>query len=60
MNHNILRPVDMMQPLSDYQLAEEMIKEEMLVMLHNDAIESPTLNQCGVPAGAKKPASAAL
>lgn len=61
MNHNILRPVDMMQqPLSDYQLAEEMIKEEMLVMLHNDAIDTPTLNQCGVPAGAKKPANAAL
>jgi len=59
MNHNILRPVDMMQPLNDYQQAEEMIKEEMLVMLHHDVITDPTLNQCGIPAGSKKPAKMA-
>lgn len=47
MNHNILRPVDMMttQPLNDYQKAEEMIKEEMLTMLHNDSIKDPSWNQ---------------
>lgn len=56
MNHNILRPVDMVQPLSDYQQAEELIKEEMLVMLHHDVLTDPTLNQCGIPAGSKKPA----
>ena len=58
MNHNILRPVDMVQPLSDYQQAEELIKEEMLVMLHHDVLTDPTLNQCGIPAGWKKPANA--
>lgn len=48
MNHNILRPADMMQqPLSDYQRAEEMIKEEMLLMLHNDCLVDPTINQLG-------------
>ena len=57
MNHNILRPVDMYQPLSDYQKAEEMIKEEMLKMLHHDLISDPTLNQCGIPSGGKKPNS---
>jgi pre-mRNA-splicing factor CDC5/CEF1 len=57
MNHSILRPADMMQPLNEYQKAEELIKEEMLVMLHHDALYDPTLNQCGVPAGAKIPAN---
>lgn len=58
MNHNILRPVDMVQPLSDYQQAEELIKEEMLVMLHHDILTDPTLNQCGFPAGVKPKANA--
>lgn len=53
MNHNVLRPIDMQQPLTDYQRAEEMIKEEMLAMLHHDCLSDPTLNQLG-PA-AKKP-----
>lgn len=57
MNHNILRPADMMQTLNDYQKAEEMIKEEMLLMLHFDALKNPSLNQCGVPVGSKKPAN---
>lgn len=48
MNHNILRPAEMMQqPLSDYQRAEEMIKEEMLMMLHHDSLVDPTPNQLG-------------
>lgn len=55
MNHNILRPVEMKQPLSDYQQAEELIKQEMLIMLHHDVLTDPTLNQCGIPAGSKKP-----
>jgi pre-mRNA-splicing factor CDC5/CEF1 len=57
MNHNILRPADLAQPLSEYQKAEEMIKEEMLIMLHHDALYDPTLNQCGIPAGSKIPAN---
>jgi len=59
MNHNILRPAEMTQPLSDYQQAEELIKEEMLIMLHHDVITDPTLNQCGIPAGSKRPATMA-
>ncbi len=55
MNHNILRPADMVQPLSDYQKAEELIKEEMLIMLHHDVLYDPTLNQCGIPAGVRVP-----
>jgi len=57
MNHNILRPTDMVQPLNSYQQAEELIKEEMLIMLHNDVLTDPTLNQCGIPTGYKKPAN---
>ena len=49
----------MTQPLSDYQQAEELIKEEMLIMLHHDVITDPTLNQCGIPAGSKRPATMA-
>jgi pre-mRNA-splicing factor CDC5/CEF1 len=65
MNHNILRPAEMVanQPLTDYQKAEELIKQEMLVMLHHDAISDPTLNQCGIPVGssmAKKQNQTAL
>ena len=57
-NHNILRPADMAQPLTDYQKAEEMIKEEMLIMLHFDALRNPTENQCGlVQNGPKKTAA---
>lgn len=47
MNQNILRPADMQQPLSEYQRAEEMIKEEMLMMLHHDSLVDPTSNQLG-------------
>lgn len=45
-NDNILRPADLAQPLSDYQKAEEMIKQEMLTMLHFDALRNPGQNQC--------------
>jgi pre-mRNA-splicing factor CDC5/CEF1 len=57
MNQNIMRPADMLPQLNEYQLAEEMIKEEMLIMLHHDALYNPTLNQCGLPIGVKKPAN---
>ncbi|CAF0824007.1 unnamed protein product [Brachionus calyciflorus] len=53
-NHNILRPADLAQPLNDYQKAEEMIKEEMLLMLHFDALKNPSLNQCGYGNNSKK------
>lgn len=58
-NHSIIRPAEIVQAksLSDYQEAEEMIKKEMLIMLHNDALNNPTLNQCGIPIGSKKPAT---
>ena len=39
-------------------MAEELIKEEMLVMLHHDALADPTFNQCGIPAGARRPVKA--
>jgi pre-mRNA-splicing factor CDC5/CEF1 len=52
MNHSILRPADIIQ--NDYQLAEELIKREMLTMLHHDALFDPALSQCGIPAGDKK------
>jgi pre-mRNA-splicing factor CDC5/CEF1 len=53
MNHSILRPADIIQ--NDYQLAEELIKREMLTMLHHDALYDPAMSQCGIPAGTKKP-----
>lgn len=41
-------------PLSDQQKAEELIKREMLVMLHNDAAYNPTEAQLGIAPGSKK------
>ena len=52
-NHNILRPVGMTQPLNEYQKAEEMIKKEMLVMLHYDALKNPIMSQFGMTNGSK-------
>lgn len=54
MNHSILRPADMIQPLSEYQKAEEMIKEELLLMLHHDALTDPSMNQYGIAPSVKK------
>ena len=34
-------------PLNDLQRAEEMIKREMIVMMHHDCLETPTLAQQG-------------
>ena len=47
MNHAVLRPVHADPPLNDLQKAEEMIKREMIVMMHQDCLETPTLAQQG-------------
>ena len=39
--------------LTDLQKAEELIKREMLVMLHHDCLETPTSAQMGEAAGKK-------
>jgi len=46
-NHAVLRPLNSDPPLTDLQRAEEMIKREMLVMMHHDALETPTFAQQG-------------
>ncbi len=33
-----------MEPLSDLQLAEELIKQEMITMLHHDCLHHPSAN----------------
>jgi pre-mRNA-splicing factor CDC5/CEF1 len=53
-NYTILRPADLATPLTELQKAEEMIKKEMLVMIHYDSIQTPTLIQCGLPSNSKK------
>ncbi|KAK7108189.1 cell division cycle 5-like protein [Littorina saxatilis] len=42
-------------PLTELQKAEELIKEEMLTMMHYDALYSPTPQQLGIAPGSKKP-----
>jgi len=44
-NMSVLRPQDMYPDLNAYQVAEEMIKEEMLKMIRNDVVAFPNLNQ---------------
>merc|ERR550532_164062 len=41
-------------PLNELQKAEELIKREMILMLHHDCLESPTLAQMGGRDKAKK------
>lgn len=41
MNETILRPVSVEPPLTELQKAEEMIKREMITMLHYDAAHHP-------------------
>ena len=43
MNESVLRAKD--QKLNGLQEAEEMIKREMLIMLHYDAVNYPAENQ---------------
>jgi len=52
MNHAVLRPIHADPPLNDLQRAEEMIKREMILMMHHDCLETPTLAQQGA-AGSK-------
>ncbi|CAF0819963.1 unnamed protein product [Didymodactylos carnosus] len=40
-NHTILRPATIEAPMNDLQKAEELIKQEMLVLLHYDALNNP-------------------
>ncbi|KAL8617506.1 hypothetical protein ACOMHN_064791 [Nucella lapillus] len=42
-------------PLTELQRAEELIKKEMLTMMHYDALYSPTPQQMGITPGTKKP-----
>lgn len=56
-NSAIMRPSGPNDPpLTDLQKAEELIKKEMLTMMHYDALYSPTPQQMGVTPGGKKPA----
>ncbi|XP_050026260.1 cell division cycle 5-like protein [Dermacentor andersoni] len=41
-NASVLRPAHTEPPLTDLQKAEELIKQEMLVMQHYDALHNPT------------------
>ena len=54
MNHSVLRPLNSEPPLTDLQRAEELIKREMIVMLHHDCIETPTPSQMGENSKKKK------
>ena len=54
MNHSVLRPLNSDPPLSDLQKAEELIKREMIVMMHHDCIETPTASQMGEGSKKKK------
>merc|ERR1712025_146952 len=54
MNHAVLRPLHSDPPLNDLQRAEELIKREMILILHHDCLESPTLSQQGGADRAKK------
>ncbi|XP_059469099.1 cell division cycle 5-like protein [Neocloeon triangulifer] len=46
MNMSIIRTDA--QSLTEMQKAEELIKKEMLVMMHYDAVKNPTLSQMGI------------
>jgi len=54
MNHTVLRPLNSDPPLTDLQRAEELIKREMIVMLHHDCLETPTPAQMGENSKQKK------
>lgn len=43
-NLTILRPANAKGPMTDIQKAEELIKDEMLVLLHYDAVNNPVAN----------------
>lgn len=54
-NTTILRPPSEMVGLTDVQKAEEMIKQEMITMLHFDAMQDPVVPPANAPA--RKPPS---
>ncbi|GFO03517.1 cell division cycle 5-like protein [Plakobranchus ocellatus] len=55
-NTNIMRPTGPSDPvLTELQKAEELIKQEVLIMLHHDAVHCPTDAQLGVTPGSKAP-----
>jgi len=54
MNHAVLRPIHADPPLNDLQKAEEMIKREMILMMHHDCLETPTLAQQGAGGAGSK------
>lgn len=54
MNHSVLRPLNSDPPLTELQRAEELIKREMVIMMHHDCIETPTPAQMGEGSSAKK------
>ncbi|UJR33245.1 hypothetical protein I4U23_020700 [Adineta vaga] len=43
-NVTILRPANAEGPMTDVQKAEELIKQEMLILLHYDAVNNPPAN----------------
>ncbi|VDO95206.1 unnamed protein product [Soboliphyme baturini] len=45
MNNSVMRPIRPDLPLNDIQKAEELIKKEMLIMLHHDALTDPSDEQ---------------
>ncbi|XP_033635958.1 cell division cycle 5-like protein [Asterias rubens] len=47
-NTSILRPKDLDGPMTDTQKAEELIKEEMITMLHYDMLKTPSLDADGI------------
>jgi len=48
-NTTMLRPTSEMQGLTDLQKAEELIKQEMITMLHYDALNDPVLGTSVAP-----------
>ena len=55
-NSSVLRPTNQSDPaLSEIQRAEELIKREMITMLHNDTVYSPTPHQQGLSGKNKQP-----
>uniref|UniRef100_T1J4B6 Exosome complex component 10 homolog n=1 Tax=Strigamia maritima TaxID=126957 RepID=T1J4B6_STRMM len=53
-NSNVLRPTNVDPPLTDLQKAEELIKAEMLIMLHYDTVNNPSSSQMGMTITSEK------
>ena len=47
MNDSVLRPLSSNSSLTDLQRADELVKREMIIMLHYDCVETPTPQQLG-------------